>query len=67
MLTDKQKIDFGKHKAGYTFTKAKKPNNGNLYVDGVKFLNNLPFPILQKERSRLLQKGYAKSRIKITY
>jgi len=67
MLTDEQLKQFGKHKAGYSTGKKVIRTNGDLYLDGIKHLNNLPFPILQKERKKLLMQGYISKRIKIKY
>ena len=58
---------FGRVNAGYSVAKRVIPENGDLYLDGFLHLCNLPFAILQSERTKLIRKGYAKKRIKITY
>jgi len=60
-------IKFGKHKAGYSIAKRIRPENGDLYLDGVKLKNNLPFALLQVEKAKLMKQGYTSKRIKIEY
>jgi len=60
-------VKFGRHKAGYSIAKKKRPENGDLYLDGVKFRNNLPFALLQVEKAKLMKQGYTSKRIKIKY
>ena len=62
-----EKTKFGRVNAGYYTGKKTRPENGDLFLNGVMFLNNLPFPILQKERAKLLKQGYLKKQIKIQY
>jgi hypothetical protein len=62
-----ERTKFGRVNAGYYVGKKTRPENGDIYLDGVKFLNNLPFAILQSEKRKLLAQGYTSKRIKIKY
>ena len=57
---------FGRDKAGYTEKKVTQ-TQGDLYLDGVRTKNNLPFALLQCERKKLLRSGYTSKRVKIKY
>lgn len=67
MITDKEKREFGRMKAGYSNARKIKQSNGSLWLDGYLHLYNLPFPILQTEKKRLMGIGYNSNRIKIGY
>ena len=67
MITQDQLTKFGRDKAGYSYTKAKKPENGDLYLDGKRLFFNLPFALLQSEKRKLILSGYTSKRIKIKY
>ena len=62
-----EKTKFGRVNAGYYVGKKARPENGDIYLDGVKFMNNLPFAILQSEKRKLFAQGYTSKRIKIKY
>lgn len=61
-----ENIKFGRDNAGYT-TKKVTQKNGDLFLDGKLFRSNLPFAILQRERSQLLKSGYTSKRVKLKY
>jgi hypothetical protein len=67
MPTLEQINQFCRINAGYSTAKRTHPENGSLYLDGFLHLYNLPFAILQAERTRLIRKGYTSKRIKIKY
>jgi hypothetical protein len=67
MPTQEQIKQFARHKAGYSIAKKTPPENGDLYLDGQLYKNNLPFALLQYERRKLLREGYTSKRIKIKY
>lgn len=62
-----EKVKFGRINAGYSVAKRTHPENGDLYLDGVMFKNNLPFALLQYEKRKLMQQGYTSKRIEIKY
>lgn len=57
---------FGRDKAGYT-EKQVTQTQGDLYLDGVLFRANLPFPLIQYERAKLLRQGFTSKRVTIKY
>jgi len=57
---------FGRDKAGYASKKVTQ-KNGDLFLDGKLFRSNLPFAILQREKSKLLKSGYTSKRVKLKY
>lgn len=59
-------IKFGRDKAGYTEKKVIQ-KNGDLYLDGILFRSNLPFPLIQYERAKLLRQGFTTKRVTIKY
>lgn len=68
MVTNEQGKRFGRVKAGYEPIEHKpKPKYGSIWVDGVLYRENLPFPLLQHIRNQLVREGYSKKRIRIGY
>ena len=71
MPTEQMKKEFGRMNAGYTSAnpqkKQNKTSNGSLWLDGYLHLYNLPFPILQAEKRKLMNNGYTSKRIRIGY
>lgn len=57
---------FGRDKAGYTEKKVTQ-TQGDLYLDGVLFRANLPFPLIQYERAKLLRQGFTTRQVTIKY
>jgi len=61
-------VRFGRVKAGYEpIEKKAKPRYGNIWVDGVLYRENLPFPLLQHIKSTLVRNGHPREKICITY
>jgi len=69
MATKKQIRDFALVKNGYKKidSREKKPTHGSLSIDGIIKEWNLPFPLLQYKRKKLIESGIAPRRIKISY
>lgn len=64
---DKQTA-FGRDKAGYSNKERVVTNKyGDLYLDGILFMSNLPFALLQYERVKLIRQGFTSKRINIKY
>lgn len=57
---------FGRDRAGYTDRKVTQ-KQGDLYLDGIIFRANLPFPLIQYERAKLLRQGFTSKRVTIKY
>ncbi len=57
---------FGRDKAGYTERKVTQ-SQGDLYLDGILFRSNLPFPLIQYERAKLLRQGFTSRQVTIKY
>lgn len=63
----KKKVqEFGFHKAGYS-KKVITNKFGDLLIDNIPYRVNLPFALLQSERSKLKRSGIISKRIKIRY
>ena len=58
--------EFGFHKAGYT-KRIVTNKFGDLLIDNIPYLVNLPFALLQSERSKFMRNGIISKRIKIRY
>lgn len=59
---------FGRDKAGYSNKERIVTNKyGDLYLDGVRIKNNLPFALLQSERVKLIRQGFTSKRVTIKY
>jgi len=59
---------FGRDKAGYTTTKKVVTNKyADLFLDGALFRSNLPFPLIEYERAKLLRQGYTSKRVVVKY
>ena len=58
--------EFGFHQAGYT-KKIVTQKYGDLFLDGIRIMNNLPFSLLQTEKRKLLNQGYTSKRVVIKY
>lgn len=70
MVTEEQKREFGRVRAGYKTIEKKskpKPTHGKILIDKIVYRENLPFPLLQHLRSKLIRDGYSKKRISIKY
>lgn len=70
MATLEEKKRFGRVSNGYepiSRKPAQKPKNGTLYVDGKEYKRDLPFPLLQSIRSKLILDGMNRKRISIKY
>lgn len=59
-------VRFGRDKAGYSSRNVTN-KYGDLYLDGVKLLDNMPFALLQSKRNQLRRSGIVKKRIRIKY
>lgn len=57
---------FGLHKAGYT-NESEKPSTADLFLNGQKILNNLPFPIIQAKRRQMIAAGQLSRNLVIKY
>ena len=64
-------IEFGRIKAGYNNSVAKKPKNGSLVlIEGnyqTILKNDLPFAMIQMFKKQYIQKGYKAENLKIRY
>ena len=59
-------IKYGRHKAGYV-NDTPRPINADLYFNGHKLLNNLPFPIIQAKRREMIASGYLSKNLVVKY
>lgn len=58
--------EFGFHKSGYQ-KRIVTNKFGDLLIDNIPYMVNLPFALLQNERKKLMRNGIISKRIKIRY
>ena len=57
---------FGRSKAGYVDKKVTQ-KHADLFLDGILFRSNLPFPLIEYERAKLMKQGFTSKRVTVKY